>query len=164
MDTSGVQLHSKSRVSFPYHDISVNISLPYFLIYVCHLICRLRGNSFSNSLASPPPPDMPPPPSRPHRHRVHNSSQASHHTLQRSLPQDHVSDHKRLTTGPLIGIVIGSILGLLCTMLALVLCLHKVHKGEDISANNANGHGRPAAVATNTGYSVSHIRLSILIC
>lgn len=111
---------------------------------------ELRGNSFSNSLASPPPPDMPPPPSRPHRHRVHNSSQASHHTLQRSLPQDHVSDHKRLTTGPLIGIVIGSILGLLCTMLALVLCLHKVHKGEDISANNANGHGRPAAVATNT--------------
>lgn len=155
MDTSGVQLHSKSWVSFPYHDISVNISLPFILIYVCILIHRLGGNSFSNSLAPPPPLYTPPPPSRPHR--VHNSSQASWHAPQRSLPQDHASDHKRLSTGLLIGIATGSILGLLCIILALVLCLHKVLKSEDISASNANDHERPAAVATNTGYSLSHI-------
>ncbi|KAG6503459.1 hypothetical protein ZIOFF_035774 [Zingiber officinale] len=109
---------------------------------------ELGGNSFSNSLAPPPPLYTPPPPSRPHR--VHNSSQASWHAPQRSLPQDHASDHKRLSTGLLIGIATGSILGLLCIILALVLCLRKVHKSEDISANNANDHGRPAAVATNT--------------
>ncbi|CAL9200769.1 unnamed protein product [Musa hybrid cultivar] len=107
---------------------------------------EIGGNFFSNSLAPHPPPYMLPPPSR--QHSTHNNTQESPNTPQgsegKSISPDNASNKKKLTTGPLIGIVLGSTLGALCITLAVILLLRNVPKGKDHSINSRNDTGRSA--------------------
>ncbi|URD87843.1 STYKc [Musa troglodytarum] len=107
---------------------------------------EIGGNFFSNTLAAHPPPYMPPPPSR--QHSTHNNTQESPNTPQgsegKSISPDNAGNKKKLTTGPLIGIVLGSTLGALCITLAVILLLRNVQKGKDHSIKNRNDTGRSA--------------------
>ncbi|XP_077211502.1 protein STRUBBELIG-RECEPTOR FAMILY 8-like [Tasmannia lanceolata] len=107
------------------------------------------GNSFDNRLAPPPPPHATSPPGRSHNNRNHtgamnpsqgNDSQASH--------PDH-NNKKCLTAGPIVGIVVGSILVALCATLAIAFCLWKSSKGKDEMKKSWKGSLGSLSVSTD---------------
>lgn len=147
-----------SKEDLAYHFYESFFFLHRSLFYACNFICRIGGNFFSNSLAPHPPPYMPSPPSR--QHSTHNNTQESPNTPQgsegKSISPDNASNKKKLTTGPLIGIVLGSTLGALCITLAVILLLHNVQKGKDHSINNRNDTGRSAVGGADKGTPFFH--------
>ncbi|CAK9182220.1 unnamed protein product [Ilex paraguariensis] len=91
-----------------------------------------NGNSFDNGPAPPPPPYTPPPPGRTHNNR--SQSPPGARTPQgfdgQSSNPDGGKKNNWLTTGPLIGIILGSSLVVLFSLLALVFCLRKGKRKE----------------------------------
>ncbi|CAI9787862.1 unnamed protein product [Fraxinus pennsylvanica] len=91
------------------------------------------GNAFANGPAPPSPPYTSPPPGSSRNNRNHSppsghSSQDSDHP-----PTEHNGNKKNgLTTGPIIGIVVGSSLAVL-VMLVLVFCLQRGNKKEIVA-------------------------------
>nr|XP_016506399.1 PREDICTED: protein STRUBBELIG-RECEPTOR FAMILY 8-like [Nicotiana tabacum] len=95
------------------------------------------GNSFANSPAPPPPPYTPPPPGRSRNNR--NRSPPRSRTRPGSNPEN--GDKKKgLTTGAIIGIVIGSSLAVLFALVALVFCFRR-GKGKEIAARPSPSPG-----------------------
>ncbi|CAI9755102.1 unnamed protein product [Fraxinus pennsylvanica] len=92
------------------------------------------GNAFSNGPAPPPPPYTSPPPGSSHNNR--NRSPPSGHSPDSDGPpsNQHNGNKKNgLSTGPIVGIVIGSSLAVLFVMLALVFCLRRGNKKEIVA-------------------------------
>lgn len=82
------------------------------------------GNSFDNGPAPPPPPYTSPPPGI--SHDKHNRTRGDGSDSQGS----HSGQEKKLKVGPIIGIVVGSIVVLSCAMLALVFCFRRFSKDK----------------------------------
>ncbi|KAI3834559.1 hypothetical protein MKW92_047650 [Papaver armeniacum] len=80
------------------------------------------GNSFDNGPAPPPPPYTSPPPGISHDKHNHTRGDGSDSQGSDSGQQ------KKLKVGPIIGIVVGSIVVLSCAMLALVFCFRRFSK------------------------------------
>uniref|UniRef100_A0A5B6ZW63 Protein kinase domain-containing protein n=1 Tax=Davidia involucrata TaxID=16924 RepID=A0A5B6ZW63_DAVIN len=103
---------------------------------------RYEGNSFDNGPAPPPPPFTTPPPSRSHNNRSRSPPGA--HTPRGSGGQSSNPDngHKKkwLTSGPIIGIILGSSLVVLFALLALVFCLRRGKRNEKAARNSAGSH------------------------
>ncbi|KAK9155562.1 hypothetical protein Sjap_003042 [Stephania japonica] len=98
---------------------------------------KYEGNSFDNGPAPPPPPYTPPPPGR--SHNTHNRSGPHTDSTSGSQGRDSNLDHqdnKGVATGHVVGIVLGSILLVLCAMLVLVFCLRR-SKGKHGTKHNA---------------------------
>ncbi|XP_010244139.1 PREDICTED: protein STRUBBELIG-RECEPTOR FAMILY 8-like [Nelumbo nucifera] len=98
------------------------------------------GNSFENGPAPPPPPYTSPPPGRSHNH--HNHSGSGTHSPRgsgRRASSDNQNGKKGLAAGPLIGIILGSILVALCALLALIFCLQKGKNEKGSSARASTG-------------------------
>lgn len=108
----------------------------------------VRGNSFANGPAPPPPPYAPPPP-RPHNN--HNQSQLPPEAPEgpegQVSNQDHNKNEKGLTGGQITGIVIGSVLGGLCVIFAIVFCLRTAHKDKDNAKARSRTTERSPVVA-----------------
>ncbi|KAJ6828925.1 protein STRUBBELIG-RECEPTOR FAMILY 8-like [Iris pallida] len=126
----------------------------------------LGGNSFANSPAPPPPPYSPPPPRRSHNNRNHSQGPAGTPHIPRGKDShpNHSGKKNSLTTGQIIGIVVGSVLGGLCVILAVILCFCNFHKGKKDTRNNTSGPLRSAAVAgtvTNTQRQEQNISASV---
>ncbi|KAJ4982478.1 hypothetical protein NE237_033315 [Protea cynaroides] len=93
------------------------------------------GNSFDNGPAPPPPPYSSPPPGSSHNNHNHsgpgtNASQSSH--------PDSRNKSNGLGTGPLLGIILGSV-AVLCLVLAIVFCIRKRKVGMQSSARASIG-------------------------
>ncbi|KAG0515225.1 hypothetical protein BDA96_10G260400 [Sorghum bicolor] len=83
------------------------------------------GNSFVNMPASPPPTLKPPP----NPHDQPNDPQGPSASTIPETPID--QDDKKMQTGPLIGIAVGSIAAASCVLFVLVFCLHNARKRND---------------------------------
>ncbi|XP_008803525.1 protein STRUBBELIG-RECEPTOR FAMILY 8-like [Phoenix dactylifera] len=96
------------------------------------------GNSFANGPAPPPPPYVPPP-SRPHN-RNHTEAPTDTPQGPESKPfhPDNKNNKKSLTAGSVTGIVIGSTLGALCIVLAVIFCIWNLPKKKDDTRKNAS--------------------------
>ncbi|KAF8391590.1 hypothetical protein HHK36_023896 [Tetracentron sinense] len=103
---------------------------------------KYDGNFFDNGPAPPPLPYTSPPPGRTHSNRNHSGSgtrtprgpdgQASH--------PDNENNKNGLTAGPIVGIVLGSTLVVLCALLALVYCFRKRKHGKESNARASTGN------------------------
>ncbi|XP_073158938.1 protein STRUBBELIG-RECEPTOR FAMILY 8 [Henckelia pumila] len=94
------------------------------------------GNVFANGPAPPPPPYTPPPPGRlPGSNRPPQSG----HTPQSNVPNAQNGNKKNgLTTGSILGLVLGSLSAAILLILALVFCLRRRSKKE-IAARTSVG-------------------------
>lgn len=92
----------------------------------CNCNHRVGGNSFVNMPASTPP--ILKPPSNPRDQTNDSQGPASAPTISET-PID--QEDKKLQTGPLIGIAVGSIAVASCVLFVLVFCLHKARKRND---------------------------------
>ncbi|CAL5048840.1 unnamed protein product [Urochloa decumbens] len=99
--------------------------IPQGLSSIPNLI--VGGNSFVNMPASPPP-TRTPPPKNPRDQPNHPQGPISDPTVPET-PID--QDDKKLQTGPLVGIAVGSIAVASCVLFTLVFCLHKTRKRND---------------------------------
>lgn len=103
------------------------ISIPNF---------RYDGNSFNNGPAPPPPPYTPPPPGRSHKNRTNSpGSQTPRESGSKSSNPSNGSK-KGLKAGPIIGIIVGSLLLLLFVVLVFVFCTRKGKKKENSIATS----------------------------
>ncbi|KAL6542928.1 hypothetical protein OROHE_010448 [Orobanche hederae] len=88
-----------------------------------------NGNAFVNGPAPPPPPYTPPPPGR----SRNNGRQSPPHGRS---PDSNVSNNSHdenkngLTAGPIAGIVLGSVFGVVLLLLALFFCIRRGNKKE----------------------------------
>ncbi|WOL13599.1 protein STRUBBELIG-RECEPTOR FAMILY 8-like [Canna indica] len=105
----------------------------------------IEGNSFSTGPAPPPPPYMPPPPRRPRRHS--NNTQEPANTPPGCEAHPDLAGKKSLTAGSVKGIAIGSAIGGLCILLAVILYLKNAQKGKHDSLNSSNDSGRSDGLA-----------------
>lgn len=85
------------------------------------------GNSFDNGPAPPPPPYTPPPPSRSRSNRTHSPPEARTPSSSDGQSSNSDNGNKGLAIGPIIGIVLGSLL-VLVALIALVFCVRKAKK------------------------------------
>ncbi|AQK69243.1 Protein STRUBBELIG-RECEPTOR FAMILY 8 [Zea mays] len=105
----------------------------------------LEGNSFANGPAPPPPPFMPPPPQRPRNRPKHPQGPgdapkgSESHTVQSNKKQG-------LGTGPLVGIIAGSIVAVLCVFLLLLCCMCNAQKRTDDASSESKDFGGPLTV------------------
>ncbi|RWR77542.1 protein STRUBBELIG-RECEPTOR FAMILY 8-like protein [Cinnamomum micranthum f. kanehirae] len=107
----------------------------------------IGGNSFDNGPAPPPPPFTPPPPSRSHKNRNHtNAPRGSDRPL---IPPASQNIKKGLSTGAIVGIVVGSVLVVLCATAAIVFCLRSCSKDNNKKKNSAAGFLGPPSVITD---------------
>lgn len=114
----------------------------------------IGGNSFANGPAPPPPPYAPPPPRRPHNN--HNPSQMPPESPGgpegQAPSQDHIKNKTGLTDGQIAGVVIGSVLGGLCVVLAVAFCFWNVYKGKkDDTKGRSRDIERPPSVVADGG-------------
>ncbi|KAK4485051.1 hypothetical protein RD792_007659 [Penstemon davidsonii] len=102
--------------------------IPHELISIPSFV--YDGNAFSNGPAPPPPPFTAPPPSRPG-----NQAPPSRHTPGSSVTPNSQNGNKKsgLSTGPIIGIVLGSLFAVIFLLLVLVFCLRRGNKKEIVS-------------------------------
>ncbi|EYU33875.1 hypothetical protein ABFS82_08G152200 [Erythranthe guttata] len=95
------------------------------------------GNTFANGPAPPPPPYTSPPPGR----SRNSSRQAppSGHTPDSNVNRNsHSEDKNVLTTGPIVGIVIGALFVVILLLFALFFCLRRKNKKE-VAARPSTG-------------------------
>uniref|UniRef100_A0A5B6ZUS8 Protein kinase domain-containing protein n=1 Tax=Davidia involucrata TaxID=16924 RepID=A0A5B6ZUS8_DAVIN len=92
---------------------------------------RYDGNSFDNGPAPPPPPYTSPPPNRSHNNRSHSPPSA--HTPSSNSEN---GNKKWLTAGPIIGIILGSLLVVLFAL--LVFCLRKGKRKESAARTSGS--------------------------
>ncbi|XP_051133863.1 protein STRUBBELIG-RECEPTOR FAMILY 8-like isoform X2 [Andrographis paniculata] len=86
-----------------------------------------EGNSFDNGPAPPPPPYTSPPPSGSHN----NTKRAPPSGYSPGSDSPNNAENKNgLTTGPIIGIVLGSLFAAAILLLVLVFCLKRGNKKE----------------------------------
>ncbi|XP_043690207.1 protein STRUBBELIG-RECEPTOR FAMILY 8-like isoform X2 [Telopea speciosissima] len=123
-------------------DNKFNGSIPQELNSIPNFI--YAGNSFNNSPAPAPAPAPPPysapPPGRSDNNRNH-SGPGTHTTRGsdgQSLHSGSGNKHKGLTAGPVVGIILGSVLVVLCLLLSIVFCLRKGKAGKKSSARASN--------------------------
>ncbi|CAM0946350.1 unnamed protein product [Alopecurus aequalis] len=103
----------------------------------------LGGNSFTNGPAPPPPPFTPPPPRKPHNRPTNGGSGNAPKGSESSTGQ---GDKKQgLQTGPLVGIIVGSVLAASCVLL-LVFCVCKARKRKDDSSSEYKDFVGPLSV------------------
>lgn len=100
-------------------------TIPQELSSIPNLI--VGGNSFANMPASPPPTLTPPPKNT--RDQPNHPQGPISAPIVPETPID--QDDKKLQTGPLVGIAVGSIAVGSCVLFALVFCLHKTRKRND---------------------------------
>lgn len=92
------------------------------------------GNAFTNGPAPPPPPYTSPPPGSSRNNRNHSPPSGHSHDSDGPPSNQHNGNKKNgLSTGPIVGIVIGSSLAVLFVMLALVFCLRRGNKKEIVA-------------------------------
>ncbi|XP_043692588.1 protein STRUBBELIG-RECEPTOR FAMILY 8-like isoform X3 [Telopea speciosissima] len=96
------------------------------------------GNSFDNGPAPPPPPYSSPPPRRSHNNGNH-SGPGTHGTQGPSSHPGSGNKKNGLNTGPVVGIILGSVLVVLCLLLAIVFWLRKGKVGKHSSARASIG-------------------------
>ncbi|CAO2044872.1 unnamed protein product [Urochloa humidicola] len=112
----------------------------------------LGGNSFANGPAPPPPPFMPPPPQRPRNRPKHPQGQGD--APKGSESPTIQSDKKQgLGTGPLVGIIAGSIVAVLCVLLLLVCCMRNVRRRKDDASSESKDFVGPLTVNIERGSS-----------
>ncbi|XP_077224297.1 protein STRUBBELIG-RECEPTOR FAMILY 8-like isoform X2 [Tasmannia lanceolata] len=109
----------------------------------------IGGNSFDNGPAPPPPPYTSPPPGRSHNNRNHTATlNPSQGNEGQASPPDR-NNKRSLTVGPIVGIVMGSILMALCAILAIVFCLWKFSKGKAEKRSTLEGSLGSLSVGTD---------------
>lgn len=108
---------------------------------------RVGGNSFANMLPSPAP-TLTPPPKNPRDQPNHPDEPISDPTIT-DTPID--QDDKKLQTGPLVGIAVGSIAVASCVLFALIFCLHKTRKRNDDGSSEQKDIVGPLAVNIERG-------------
>lgn len=97
---------------------------------------RYDGNSFNNGPAPPPPPYTPPPPGRSHKNRSNSPGSQTPGDSGGRLSKPSNGSKKGLTAGPIIGIIVGSLLLLLFVVLVFVFCARKGKKKENSIATS----------------------------
>ncbi|CAO2037490.1 unnamed protein product [Urochloa humidicola] len=112
----------------------------------------LGGNSFANGPAPPPPPFMPPPPQRPRNRPKHPQGQGD--APKGSESPTIQSDKKQgLGMGPLVGIIAGLIVAVLCVLLFLVCCMRNVRRRKDDASSESKDFVGPLTVNIERGSS-----------
>nr|CAB3468492.1 unnamed protein product [Digitaria exilis] len=91
----------------------------------------VEGNSFANMPASPPP-TLTPPPKNTRDQPNHPDEPISAPNIT-GTPID--QDDKKMQTGPLVGIAVGSIAIASCVLFTLIFCLHKTRKRNDYGSS-----------------------------
>ncbi|KAM0942645.1 putative non-specific protein-tyrosine kinase RLK-Pelle-LRR-V family [Dioscorea sansibarensis] len=110
------------------------------------------GNSFSNGPAPPPPPYTPPPPQRPHKHHDRSQPPSSSPPQSGGFPSGQERRSKRsLGAGSIVGIVLGSTLGITCATLAVVICVRNLLKRRKDSHSNARNSSGVLTVGDDKG-------------
>ncbi|XP_028763003.1 protein STRUBBELIG-RECEPTOR FAMILY 8-like [Neltuma alba] len=95
------------------------------------------GNSFDNGPAPPPPPHSASSPRRsPTSH--HHSGSGSHKAHASESDDEDADSHKGLSSGVIIGIILGSVFLAVVVLLALALCIRK-HKKKEKGVRTSNG-------------------------
>lgn len=84
---------------------------------------------FDNGPAPPPPPYTPPPPGRSRSNRTHSPPDVRPPSSPDGQSSDSDDENNGLAIGPIIGIVLGSLLVLLA-LIALVYCVRKAKRKE----------------------------------
>ncbi|KAF8769575.1 hypothetical protein HU200_006166 [Digitaria exilis] len=112
----------------------------------------LGGNSFANGPAPPPPPFMPPPPQRPRNRPKHPQGQGDSPKGSESPTIQGDKKHD-LGTGPLVGIIAGSIVAVLCLLLLFVCCMRNVRKRKDDASSESKDFVGPLTVNIERGSS-----------
>ncbi|KAG0532115.1 hypothetical protein BDA96_04G080500 [Sorghum bicolor] len=105
----------------------------------------LDGNSFANGPAPPPPPFMPPPPQRP-RNRPKQPQGPGDAPKASESPTIQSNKKQGLGTGPLVGIIAGSIVAVLCVFLLLVCCMCNARKRTDDASSESKDFVGPLTV------------------
>ncbi|KAF3651622.1 Protein STRUBBELIG-RECEPTOR FAMILY 6 [Capsicum chinense] len=97
------------------------------------------GNSFANGPAPPPPPYTAPPPGRSRNNRTHSPPNSRTRPGSDGQPSpENGNEKKRLTTGAIIGIALGSSFVILFALAALVFCIRR-GKDKEIAARPSTG-------------------------
>ncbi|KAJ4977481.1 hypothetical protein NE237_002587 [Protea cynaroides] len=96
------------------------------------------GNSFDNGPAPPPPPYSSPPPGGSHRNHNH-STHSTRGSDGKSSDLGSGNKHKGLAAAAIVGIILGSVLAVLCLLLAITFCLRKGKVAKKSSARASNG-------------------------
>ena len=114
---------------------------------------RLDGNSFANGPAPPPPPFMPPPPQRP-RNRPKQPQGPGDAPKASESPTIQSNKKQGLGTGPLVGIIAGSIVAVLCVFLLLVCCMCNARKRTDDASSESKDFVGPLTVNIERGMTL----------
>ncbi|KAL5652212.1 hypothetical protein ACJX0J_037670, partial [Zea mays] len=117
----------------------------------------VAGNSFVNMPASPPQALTPPPNprGRPDDRRGPTSAP--------TVPETPIDpDDKKMQTGPLVGIAVGSIAAASCVLFALVLCLHNARKKPDDGSSEAKASSREVMDSSHDNAAVATSDLQLI--
>lgn len=125
----------------------------HIVMTCCNCNHRLGGNSFANGPAPPPPPFMPPPPQRPRNRPKHPQGQGDSPKGSES-PTIQGDKKQGLGTGPLVGIIAGSIVAVLCGLLLLVCCMCNVRKRKDDASSESKDFVGPLTVNIERGMTL----------
>ncbi|PWZ06737.1 Protein STRUBBELIG-RECEPTOR FAMILY 8 [Zea mays] len=121
------------------------------------LATLVAGNSFVNMPASPPQALTPPPNprGRPDDRRGPTSAP--------TVPETPIDpDDKKMQTGPLVGIAVGSIAAASCVLFALVLCLHNARKKPDDGSSEAKASSREVMDSSHDNAAVATSDLQLI--
>ncbi|XP_061340761.1 protein STRUBBELIG-RECEPTOR FAMILY 8 isoform X1 [Gastrolobium bilobum] len=109
-------------------------SIPHELSSIHNFI--YDGNSFDNGPAPHPPASTSPPPTG--SSSSHHHSASGSHNKTRGSAKENSDGHKGLTAGAIVAITLGSALGAVIVLLALVFCIRK-QKRKEKGARTSNG-------------------------
>ncbi|KAI9127598.1 hypothetical protein K1719_000591 [Acacia pycnantha] len=120
---------------------TLNVANNNFSGWIPHELSSIRnfisdGNSFDNGPAPPPPPHTAPPPKRSSHHRSGSGSNKSHASESGNEGAD---SRNGLSSGAIIGIILGSIFLAVAVLLALALCIRK-RKRKEKGVRTSNGN------------------------
>ncbi|KAM3285445.1 protein STRUBBELIG-RECEPTOR FAMILY 8 [Capsicum chacoense] len=111
--------------------------IPYELLSIPNFM--YDGNSFANGPAPPPPPYTAPPPGRSRNNRTHSPPNSRTRPGSDGQPSpENGNEKKRLTTGAIIGIALGSSFVIVFALAALVFCIRR-GKDKEIAARPSTG-------------------------
>ncbi|KAK4284326.1 hypothetical protein QN277_001177 [Acacia crassicarpa] len=120
---------------------TLNVANNNFSGWIPHELSSIRnfisdGNSFDNGPAPPPPPHTAPPPKRSSHHRSGSGSNKAHAS---ESDKEGADSHNGLSSGAIIGIILGSIFLAVVVLLALALCIRK-RKRKEKGVRTSNGN------------------------